>query len=383
MVLFAFSLAMFFLLDPSDTSWGLETNAFCKYLPVIVSLMAVPFFLLHLTPGKIQIEVRFLILFLCFMLFGSLISILILGNRLEDSFLGRFVCALVFFPAYFMCLSEADTEFFIKWAGRAVIVGGSMIGVQLLCWIYGFRYVDALHIYHEEIFIVSVAVGTLFFKMKKNLFFLGVLFFVFSMIISHKNTGYLCALFSVIFILRYLYWKLRTIQKIKKMLFFLFSIVAFFAVFSVILTVFLFFREYLPSGSPSVRLVTYLQRFTMFLESPIWGTFFIGTPLVDIGSLRIPSHSDILDILAFGGLGGGLLLFFPLVRVLLFFNRRIKVIFEKRDEAIIFSLFGVCTFLIEMLFNPVWGQPKIATIFWCCMGCLFAQFSIWRGNDQK
>ena len=224
---------------------------------------------------------------------------------------------------------------------------------------------------------------TIFLRMKYFLYFLGTLFFVLIMILSHKNTGYLCALFSIAFMLKYFYWNLRSVPKIKRMLSYLFVITSVFIICSFIAIAFLFFKEYLPSGSPSVRLITYFQRFTMFLESPIWGTLFMGSPLVDIGSLRIPSHSDILDILAFGGFLGFFLFLFPFIRLFHFFKKRMDVVFEVRDDATVISLFVTCTFLIEMLFNPVWNQPKIATIFWCFAGCLFAQFTLWRDDVKE
>jgi hypothetical protein len=69
------------------------------------------------------------------------------------------------------------------------------------------------------------------------------------------------------------------------------------------------FRSQLPTGSPEYRFEMYSIAWRRFLSSPIWGAAFTDTGVTYFELFRtatetrsLPTHSDVLDILAHGGL---------------------------------------------------------------------------------
>jgi O-antigen ligase len=138
---------------------------------------------------------------------------------------------------------------------------------------------------------------------------------------------------------------------------------------------FFVFRDLLPSGSPELRLLTYEQRLLAFRESPLIGTLFQGSPLMELpgrwSTLVTPSHSDLLDILAFGGVAGFALFVAPLLVAGRAGWAALRAAPEQRWLGA-YSLAVAIVFLVEMAFNPVWDQPKLAFFFWMAVGCLLA-----------
>lgn len=381
LILLSLCVSVFYLLDPMDNSWGFEDNQYLKYSPVILSLAALPFFFSSKI-RKLKLDFILVTIFLSIVLFGSVFSLLVYGNSLEDSFLGRFICALVFFPSYFMCKAKENEILFFNWGRYIIVFGGFTVSILLLAWFVGFKIVDRPHIYHEEIFIVVSAIGALLFRLKNPFVLLGCVFLISATVFSHKLTGYLCGVSAVALLVRYLYWRIQSTGMWAKVFFHL-SLPSFLVVCA---TAFafaaFFFSEQLPTGSPGVRMFTYQQRLIMFVENPVWGTWFVGSPMMDVRWMRIPSHSDILDILAFGGFTGFFLFLFPLTRVSVFFGSRMRSVFDRQDGLAVLALSGSVAFFIEMLFNPVWGQPKLATVFWCFVGCLFAKYTSWKYDER-
>ena len=79
-------------------------------------------------------------------------------------------------------------------------------------------------------------------------------------------------------------------------------------------------------------------------------------------NLIIPSHSDLLDLLAFGGTVGMLALALPVLSFV-FGIFRLRHMTSER----LVALFGyglVVMLVIVMAFNPVWLQPKMGGFLW-------------------
>ena len=136
----------------------------------------------------------------------------------------------------------------------------------------------------------------------------------------------------------------------------------------------------LPTGNPEYRLHTYALAWERFVESPLWGTFFTAeavekfTPFaIGIAANRLPTHSDILDILANGGFVAALLWIAGLAAVFRVGYRSVLHP-ERVDEAMaqyahtlaLMSFAGVFTYA----FNPILLQPPMAYLLWTNLGLL-------------
>ena len=128
----------------------------------------------------------------------------------------------------------------------------------------------------------------------------------------------------------------------------------------------------LPSGSPEVRMHTYTERWELFQKSPLIGQMFVGSPIMEAGWLIIPSHSDLLDILAFGGVVGGLLFVLPCLVAIRHGFRRLRAYAAGAARIQLASVVFLCAFFFELTFNPVLQQPKLVLFFWLALGVLLA-----------
>jgi hypothetical protein len=139
-------------------------------------------------------------------------------------------------------------------------------------------------------------------------------------------------------------------------------------------TIVLWFAELLPSGSPKVRVITYAIRLGQFIGSPLFGKAWIGTPLIELSpTFREPSHSDVLDIAAFGGMVSVLLFCAPLVSYARRARQDLVIFSERRHWLGAFLLAVLIVFLVEMTFNLIWNQPQLVVHFWLAIGFFAAR----------
>lgn len=160
--------------------------------------------------------------------------------------------------------------------------------------------------------------------------------------------------------------------------------------------------EYLPTGNTNFRSYTYWRAWTKFLDSPFIGTGFVGPsseffPLftVQMDTQILPTHSDLLDILANGGvvgfalwmvgmawmLQGGLRLALTTPqqtpqRTPKQTPKRTQTPMQapmqarpRRETALIHfvNLSALCAFL-TCLFNPVLQYPNTSWTYWSLFG---------------
>jgi hypothetical protein len=138
----------------------------------------------------------------------------------------------------------------------------------------------------------------------------------------------------------------------------------------------------LPDGNPKYRMFTYEQTWAAFTSSPIWGKAFAGAGAEKFGLFQVmastqvlPSHSDILDILAQGGTIGILLFAYGLFRV----GRYIRSRFVARGEGALSPVLvahfhwiaaSSLTAIPVVAFNPIMLQPGKAFLLWLNLGIL-------------
>lgn len=101
-------------------------------------------------------------------------------------------------------------------------------------------------------------------------------------------------------------------------------------------------------GSALARTNVYSRSIEIFQKHPFIGQAFYGVN----DKIMFSYHSDILDMLAFLGIVGGVLIIATIVSYLLYMKR-----FEHRDQWLIVLL--LVGFVIFSSINPVWYSPQV------------------------
>jgi hypothetical protein len=233
-----------------------------------------------------------------------------------------------------------------------------------------------------EFLVLPIAVYLWFSRLFLPLRLLGVLFFLSLAVAEHKNTGYLIA-FSIL--VYSAFWAIRSRLKllsdplVRARYQGLAALTAIVSLLSALALVAL--RGVLfPHGNPDYRLHTYQKAIDKFFEAPLVGNFFSGpaSEHFDLYAVMssvtnvLPTHSDVLDILANGGLLFSLLFVYGVWRMVrLLFTTIDQAILEK-TKAYLPALHGCLAIflagLVTLAFNPVLTQPNAALMLWAALG---------------
>ncbi len=197
---------------------------------------------------------------------------------------------------------------------------------------------------------------------------------------SNKNTGYLVLLATLVHLalVGMARWSGRRLS--PKAIFVIYCIVALLLVGAVALGYLLVnHEEYLPSGNVEARSITYGAAITRFLASPIWGTGFADTTLVQLTGLTVlgndtlVSHSDMLDVLSHGGLIGAALFVFGLYQV---FFRAVAVLRSPVPAEVKFLIHGLSIIIVGGVITAAFNSPllslPVGVLFWFAFGLLAA-----------
>lgn len=243
-------------------------------------------------------------------------------------------------------------------------------------------YFGRREVYHEEIFLI-IPLGVYGFLVFRHavarwgslIFFLGVAF------LSAKNTSYLVALMTATY-LGMLIWirgmaSAAPLQRVWR--YYVMFVVLLLAGCAIAL-LFAYRDVYLPSGNVGYRGHTYGLAWQRFLDSPVWGTGFAVASvekftLFTVGATRnvLPTHSDIMDLLANGGALGIALWAFGLLKIGRCAYRRLLAPrwlshpwapYGHTLAAI--SLAAIATYA----FNPIMLQPGMSYLMWISLGFL-------------
>ena len=176
--------------------------------------------------------------------------------------------------------------------------------------------------HHEEIFL-AIPLCLIFLSARHKTTFqiaMGALLLV-ACGLSIKNTTYIMML--LVLSVSLFVWMRKMSAVGDPLRAFVYSLVAVLFVVGVLVVVAVIWYTYkhlLPHGNTEYREEMYRIAWEKFVASPIWGTGFAGEAVsyfslykVDMATQYLPTHSDILDILANGGLIG---FFFWLATVL-------------------------------------------------------------------
>lgn len=359
-------LGLLFVLDPTEQAWGEDYPAI-KYLPVAIAVAATPWLL----PRVVRLRSAPAMFWLLaagtlWVLAGALYTVGIQSQPAAESVMGRALGMLTLLPGFLVMSRSRSREF----ATRCLWLGGLpvsfLITLGLVVWqIGGIEFVDRAHIYHEQIFLPASAAAALFWSRSSvpGLRATTLVVLALAGVISLKNTGFIAtaAAFGIVVVAL---WRSRGHTPLLRATRNAGIVLAITTGLIVAAVAALSSPESLPDGTPELRLVTYASRLATFLESPIYGTGFVGSPFMELGPRMVQSHSDLLDIAHFGGVLGLLVLALPMgiaaLRVIL---QTIRAGAQTPARHIFTSLLFPFV-LVAMLVNPIWHQPTLMFLLW-------------------
>lgn len=394
--LLAGSIALFFILDPSRSGWGSAKIPWVKYLPVELSLISliVGFGSRRYIRGK-QFTWREWLLAILFleMLSGGLYTLVFQNSDAMHSWLGRALLMLSFFAAY-KIFSSPEFAYYVIAQLRNLFSYASyaMLGV-LFFYDLHLAWSNLSQIYHVEstlLFSIFTSEALSSTNIIKRYFYIIKIVIAFLLLMQiGKFSTYLFVMVSLSVILFYRISSLsiRRTGKISEKNFF-YILRQFFVL--VLLVISLLFAYKIVEArwvlSSRVREQSFSNRITMWMQSPVVGTFFQGSPVLTINHLTIPSHSDWLDLAAFGGIIGGLLFIVPLVTYLWLSREKIGAMrnlhpYEK--NIFFFAIVYILMTLISMAANPILGYPWVSFWFWASAGILAGMLRWAKFNMPK
>lgn len=384
--LFAAAIAAVMAIDPTESD-VLKTAPALRHLALMVSILP---FLLTLAGRKIQtppwqkttytsqiLGTAWPFLALAVMIMaGSLYARFF--NHIQSTFLVGGLYILTAFSAAAMALQTDAPEALARNYFRILLAAAAVMSVYL---IINFR---VRQVYHEQIFLV-IPLAALFFAQseRKIMRWVGCLFFLLMAYLSQKLTSYLIGAMTVGYlVLAFGYPRLESRPRLNRV-----TTIYWTCVLGMLMIVamlgYLALRgdaSDLPSGNLDYRLHTYGAAWERFTKSPMWGTLFVAEAvekftLYDIGIARnvLPTHSDVMDLLAHGGSIAIVLWALGLMRIAwvsfrnLLRPRLVSHPLAPYGHALaLMSLAGVITYA----FNPILLQPSMAYLLWTNLGLL-------------
>jgi hypothetical protein len=258
---------------------------------------------------------------------------------------------------------------------RILLVAAFVMSLYLVAN-YGVRQV-----YHEQIFIV-IPMAALFFALRGPalLRWGGCLYFLAMAWLSAKYTSYLVGALTV----AYITFVIAVPRLVPTPGLHRTALVYWFWLLGGLTTIVLTFLGVngmleLPTGNVDYRSHTYGLAWERFLESPLWGNHFAVEAVekftgyeIAVGNL-LATHSDVLDLLANGGLLAVLVWLWALVRIARIAGERLlarewlnQPWAPHAHVLAAMSLAGIVTYT----FNPILLQPALAFLVWTNLGML-------------
>ena len=297
------------------------------------------------------------------------------AQGIQNTFINFGLYMLAAYCAAAMVVRSRDPEALVR-GHVGILLAAAMVMSAYLVVNFGVR-----EVYHEQIFLV-IPMAVLFLALRgwMLLRWIGSAFFLFTALLSAKYTSYLIAGLMIAYMaftvavprlapspglrratLTYWFWLSGGL--------------------CAIVLVFLGLNGMLelPTGNVSYRYYTYTQAWERFLDSPLWGTLFAVeavekfTRYSIIAGNMLATHSDVLDLLANGGVIACALWLYGLVRVARV--ARAKLLrpewLDQSWAPYAHALAGMSiAAVVTYAFNPILLQPSLAYLVWTNLGLL-------------
>lgn len=315
-----------------------------------------------------------LLLFGLYMLGGALVA----RNYfdIQETFL-PFAIGLVGLPLAMVLFWSVNQRMLVA---RRFMQALLLIMPVVIGWVVVKR-MDGGQAFHIEIFLF-VPLGVYFFLALKQrwLGWLILLTTIFLAVVSFKNTAFLVLLLCLVYLMVLgLVRRPAHAASLRRVLV-VYGLLASLMAGVAGVTFLLQNREtYLPTGNVEARSITYEAAYLRFLDSPLVGTGYSGSSLVDLndftvlGNDTLVTHSDLLDILSHGGLLGAGLFVVGLYRL---FSRVVQALRSKADQDTKVVIHGLLLIVVSGLVVAAFNSPLITltvgVMFWFAVGLLFA-----------
>lgn len=361
-----------------DPTQVLNRNGLTKHAVLVPTAMALFFFVVRRGFGyrRIQTIIGYTWPWL-------LLAAIILAGSLYMRFTGTahstFLAWGLYMPVVAIfaqtVLETRAVESFMKYYMSILLVAGAfmallIIGVPL-----------AYQSYHTEIFLViPLAIYFIAGPYKPMARWLGFVFFVGVILFAPKNTAYLVTLLTLAYPAWFIWRQQLRFKPAAKRASGFYALFAGAALMAVAVAfVVKHHQQYLPTGNVTFRTYLYALAWQRFEERPIAGTMFSQPASEDFtlyrvtGRNELPTHSDILDLLANGGCIGALLWIYGLYMTgRIAYRNLIRPSPTRLKWSQYGHTLGVMTLasILDYAVNPIFLTPCLAFLIWSNLGIL-------------
>lgn len=379
--LLAAVIATVVVVDPLEL--GLAADPLLKHLALLVSLPPLALTLLGsrlnapLQPqraGSPAAVLWPLLALAALIVAGSLYARFVQG--IQNTFLNVGLYMAAAYGAAAMAARSGAPEALARGHFRILLAAAAVMSAYLIA---NYR---VRQVYHEPIFLV-IPMAVLFFAQPRGTLvrWAGCAFFLAMAWVSQKYTSFLIGALALAYIAVVLVLPRAAPRPgLQRALVIYWAVLAAAAIAVGIAWLGTSGSVELPTGNPDYRMFTYLNALDRFTESPVWGTLFAVEAVekftlfsVGVGTNLLATHSDVLDLLANGGVLAGALWLLALARI----ARAVQANLLRRElqddprlpyahALIVMSAAGVVTYA----FNPILLQPSMAYLVWTNLGLL-------------
>lgn len=381
-IIIAFAISAIANIDPLGDFWGLGG---LKY-SVIAFLLIGGVMLIVDGSGTRYLSNRAIIFALAFFtweIIGSIIWIALYDGEINSSYLTR---GIIGFSIIAGTTAAANVPLF-RWIChntlRIWLISSIIIATLLTAHTLGIFLPNQRQVYHVE-FVFAVATLSFYFNSKNwvGARMVLVLICIYNAFAAGKSTFYLLAIIVLLMgfgapaVSRLKAYMLRGTAKARITIGLLIAPIILSILTISISIVGLIVSERSSRYENDFRRMSYNLRLDQFWEDPILGKLFIDTTDVGqrVGLRNVPSHNDLLDILAAGGLVGLILFLIPMASALL--GSAGQKAMSSSAGSLRYSDFLwylLVFYAISAMGNPFLGVPVFAGPIWFAVGALLVR----------
>jgi len=267
--------------------------------------------------------------------------------------------------------------------------------VVAMCYFFSAGIANLAPFHELEFFVIPLAVFWVVRSPKPSIFAIASFWIAIACaLVFRKNTAYLVALGVVVYVWLF-HWRVSVNRKtaLRTSLGMLIGSLLVIGAGGTYLYLRQNAVDFVPSGNAEFRIATYGIAWQRFLDSPVWGAAYLKPAAekfeaydTGVAGNILVTHSDLLDLLAHGGLIAATL--WAIAHYLLF-RAAYRYILSRRGE-LPANVVGVthtlcCMILLGILtyaFNPLWLNPTRALLVWANLGLLAGLVAVYSRRPE-